>query len=376
VAASNFMLWAENHFELSRGTRGKNLRQMEGMRGLAVFLVFLVHNASLTMPFLKPNSTAYEFAGTIGLSGNIGVDIFFVLSGFLIYGSLISKPQPFLTYMKRRVQRIYPAFLAVLCVYILLSFLFPSERKIPQEPASGIMYVLENLLLLPGLFHIRPIIIVAWSLSYEMFYYLLIPLTIYCADLRNRRPKWRIAFFTVLLLAFLLTGSYVGWPLRLGTFVAGIITYELYKEWPEQRLGTGLGLLGLAVAIVVPDAPFQTPMAMACKQFAQCAGLGIFGFAFIQATPFLGSRFFSWTPLRWLGNISYSYYLIHGLAINGIALVLRHFIPSQSRNAYDFFFITPVLFVLTLPPSVALYLTIERPLSLIPRTRKESTICH
>ncbi|RYE73175.1 MAG: acyltransferase, partial [Oxalobacteraceae bacterium] len=144
-------------FEFSRKVAGNNLLSMEGMRGFAVFLVFLVHYASLADP-----------AGAVWISkpmhrmGNAGVDLFFVLSGFLIYGSLVSREQPFLTYMGRRIQRIYPTFLAILATYCVLSVVFPAQSKIPQEGAFW--YLLQNLLLLPGMLPIEPMITVAWSL--------------------------------------------------------------------------------------------------------------------------------------------------------------------------------------------------------------------
>ena len=69
-------------------------------------------------------------------------------------------------YAKRRVQRIYPVFLVVFAIYIMLSFIFPSESKLPEGYVEIVKYILQNLLLLPGVFNIEPLITVAWSLSY------------------------------------------------------------------------------------------------------------------------------------------------------------------------------------------------------------------
>lgn len=53
--------WLRARFELSRGGAGQNIRPMEGLRGFAVFLVFLVHYANLIRPWLLPESSLLEF---------------------------------------------------------------------------------------------------------------------------------------------------------------------------------------------------------------------------------------------------------------------------------------------------------------------------
>src|SRR5690242_12292580 len=100
------------------------------------------------------------------------------LCGYLIYGHLIVRHRPFLSYFRRRVQRIYATFLVVFFVYIVLSLLLPARSKISSADSEAFYYVAENLLLLPGVLPIEPLITVAWSLSYEFAYYLATPLII------------------------------------------------------------------------------------------------------------------------------------------------------------------------------------------------------
>jgi peptidoglycan/LPS O-acetylase OafA/YrhL len=84
----------------------------------------------------------------------------------------------------------------------------------------------------------------------------------------------------------------------------------------------------------------------------------------MPGTP--GARVFSWTPLRWLGNMSYSYYLLHGLTINVVALVFGSVVASRSPGAPDGFYwlMMPVTFAATLASSTVLFAAVERPLSL------------
>src|SRR5262244_2354960 len=87
--------WLAERFELTRGDKGHNVGSMEGLRGFAVFLVFLVHYVTLIDPWIASASSLASFARALHSIGNAGVDLFFVLSGYLIYGSLISRYQPF-----------------------------------------------------------------------------------------------------------------------------------------------------------------------------------------------------------------------------------------------------------------------------------------
>jgi exopolysaccharide production protein ExoZ len=191
----NFILeWLTKKFELSRASDMQNVRPMEGLRGFAVFLVFLVHYATLIKPRISAESITFQISNIIHSVGNVGVDLFFILSGYLIYGSLISKSQNFFKFMLRRIKRIYPTFTVVFIIYIVLSFVFPAENKIPIQALDKFIYLTQNFLLLPGIFHIEPMITVAWSLSYEIFYYLAIPLMITLFKLRNREIVWRVFF--------------------------------------------------------------------------------------------------------------------------------------------------------------------------------------
>ena len=125
------MEWLARHFELSRGGTGHNVSSMEGLRGFAVFLVFLVHYVTLVNPWVRGNSTLLQLSEIMHKIGNSGVDLFFVMSGYLIYGTLISREQKFIRFISRRIKRIYPVFSVVFLIYVGISLFLHSERKIP-----------------------------------------------------------------------------------------------------------------------------------------------------------------------------------------------------------------------------------------------------
>src|ERR1044071_4122190 len=358
--------WLSQSFELTRGESGRNLRPMEGLRGFAVFLVFLVHYATFVGPWVAPGSLLGAFVRAIHIIGNAGVDLFFVLSGYLIYGSLISRKQSFSRFMLRRIERIYPAFLAVFSGYILLSFLVPSESKIPAPLLSGIIYLGQNLLLLPGLLPIEPIITVAWSLSYEMFYYLVIPLIIALFALRRRSTKWRLYFFSFIAMGGGVYCALFGGPVRLLMFISGILLHETMERRRVRAPGGAFALFGLCAGLAGTLLPWQGSGASAIKTAILFVCFFTLCFScFSYPTSWLG-WLFSWTPLRWLGNMSYSYYLLHGISLKAAFLGLGFWLPVAERGAVFFWEWLPVMFALTLVPTTALFLWIERPFSLTP----------
>lgn len=353
--------WIRNRFEIGHASH-KTIRPMEGIRGFAVFLVFLVHYVTLIDPWLLENSAASQIAEHLRRIGNLGVDLFFVLSGFLIYGMLIEKPRPFKSYLARRIQRIYPTFTVVFIIYLALSVAFPAESKIPGGLSDAGIFIAQNYLLMPGLFEITPIITVAWSLSYEFFYYLVIPILVAALCMRAWHFQYRLLFFLLVsVLGFGYFSAYGG-PIGLLMFIPGILVYELLESKSVRNLPPiGLPSLFLAIAVVAVLNDLGT------NGWLKYALLYILFFVFcLECFVFSGltSRIFSSSPVRWLGNMSYSYYLVHGLSLKGIFLLLSKVYPPVQDGSFMFWMLLPVFFFLTLIPSAVLFIFVEKPYSL------------
>lgn len=348
-------------FELSREIAGANLRAMEGMRGFAVTLVFLTHFCSQIAPSLDVTSNLAVFADAVHAIGNVGVDLFFVLSGYLIYKTLLGRPQDFFSFMWRRIRRIYPAFLAVFAVYWVLSLLFPSESSIPAD--APLLYLAENLLLLPGLFPIRPMITVAWSLSYEMFFYLCLPIVITGLGLRRWSAVMRIAFIGTVAIAIALWCSTVhdgSNDVRMIMFMAGMLVHEAINSRqaraPSGAMAACILVAGLG-SILLPLTGYVKFGLLFASFYLVCMN------CFVRPHEVLG-RVFSWTPLRWLGNMSYSYYLLHGLTLKVLFMVISKTHVLAHYPVPMFWLLLPVFFALTLCAAAGLFLLIEKPLSL------------
>ena len=301
------MDWLADRFELSRGDAG-NLRSMEGLRGVAVFLVFLTHYTTQVMPWISVDSVPVSAFAQIREAGRSGVDLFFVLSGYMIYGSLISRASSsYWLFMRRRVQRIYPTFLTVLALYVVLSFLIPEERKIPSGAWPAIRYLVENALLLPGMFpdqaddhpslvaQLRDVLLPAHAHLDRGL------------GLRTRPVRARVAFFLVMGLALVLWCSAFGGPVRLLGFVAGIVLYEVLHNRLLPAPGTVAGMSCLIAGLGVMLLPISGPAGFSAKIVLLSTALFVLCFSCFGRPSSKAAALFSWTPMRWLGNMSCSY---------------------------------------------------------------------
>lgn len=355
--------WLTDTFEVAHSGH-RTLRSMEGLRGFAVFLVFLVHYTTLVEPLLSRGSFEMQLAATVRAIGNAGVDLFFVLSGYLIYGLLIRRPTPFLPYLARRAQRIYPTFLAVFALYLILMLLLPAENKVPAGIGNAALYLLQNLLLLPGMLPIEPLITVAWSLSYEFFYYLLVPLIITLSSMRRWQPHQRILFFGSVSVVGFLASIHGASHVRLLMFVSGMLLYELITT-QTRRPPTHIGLLALVVTIIALPILKQAGTHGVWRYVVLYLGFLLLCWECL-ANVGVTAKLFSWTPLRWYGNMSYSYYLIHGLSLKVSFFILALLFPAAAWGGYFWLLLAP-MFLMSLLPATLLFILVEKPLSLAPR---------
>jgi peptidoglycan/LPS O-acetylase OafA/YrhL len=337
---------------------------MEGVRGLAVLLVFFVHYHALFHRWTLDGGTTAAISFFLWSIGHSGVDLFFALSGFLIYGSIITGHTPYLRFMGRRAWRIYPTFLAVFAIYLVLSFAFPAENKIPAGPA-GLLYLGENLLLLPGIFGIAPMITVAWSLSYEIFYYLLIPLVVIGLGLRRWSPRRCAALFAALAAVYTVYCAWGPYPrLQLIMFVSGILLFEAFRLRPDHpamastKTSDALGLAALAACAPIAYLSGDLGRGWFVKIVLQFPLFLIFLFACFRSNSFLG-RLFSGRFIRYLGNMSYSYYLIHGLTLKFVAMILARLVPENTTGLV-YWLTLPAAFGATWISSTVLYVLVEK----------------
>jgi peptidoglycan/LPS O-acetylase OafA/YrhL len=290
---------------------------LEGLRGIAILLVLLCHVGI-------PGTEA----------GFVGVDVFFVLSGFLITGLLIEERERtgrigLGRFYARRARRIFPAAALVITSTLLIARLVLSPIDVPRvaDDALAAGLSLANVrFALVATDYFAPVapspLLHFWSLAAEEQFYLLWPATLVGAAWLGR-PRLAMAavVLAVLLGSFLLcyemtaasgTWAYYSLPTRAWQLAAGGLL-ALAAPWisrsPRRIAGAmgwaGVVVLGASLGLIQTTTPYPGIAAL----------LPTVGTLSIIASGFVaGSRVRSglgWTPLRALGRISYSLYLWH-----------------------------------------------------------------
>lgn len=174
---------------------------LEGLRGIAVLMVFFVHffTSYDNTEFLSQDSSVLSVVVKFLHLGHIGVDFFFVLSGFFIAINLAKKKPTFLEFMTKRFLRLLPAHIAVLFILILKNQIF------------NLYVILTNVLFINTFLENSKIInIVTWSLGYEVVFYTLYGLW----NIKLRKMKFLHSGYAFIIVFFAMwTAQWWGQPL-------------------------------------------------------------------------------------------------------------------------------------------------------------------
>lgn len=290
---------------------------MEGLRAYAALLIFAVHyfdafarlflGVDLNELRLASAPTAASALSYYLFASHYGVDLFFVLSGFLICRMVGSARFGYGRFLLRRVTRIYPAFLLALLVWAWVRIGVQGWYGFDALQFAGNLLFLNAV---PAL-GIAPYAAVTWSLFHEFLFYLTFPLVMLIAGGGRPRPL-QVALAGMLSVAVLypLLGEFA---LRFGMLFVGALIACADDE-RLRRLAAALPLPLVLVAYLGSTLYFAQVLSYATfiPLFAVTAAMFVVKVMFGSG---LLTRFFASTPLRYLGNVSYSFYLIHPLAV-------------------------------------------------------------
>lgn len=298
----------------------RQIGQFETLRGIAATWVFITHSMVIAEVAFWPLS-----------DGGIPVDIFVVLSGFVITLLIINRPEFYLGYLFRRFMRLYPLFIVALglgwatqslAAGALAPILFGGWASPQWYAVVRGTAIVPNLLLHLTMFHgIVPDTILAnaatafsgplWSISLEWQFYIVAPLFVALLKPHHHRPI--VALLTVISIITL--KHFVGrvWhasepsflPLRMLVFAVGVGSAHLWTRAQASSLATLVAVWAIALVMlrlvhedVIALAIWATVYTIAATHRRQrWSG---------SANALLLLR-----PLRWIGERSYGIYVLH-----------------------------------------------------------------
>lgn len=350
-------------------SRAERVASLTGIRAVAALLVMLTHAAYTTGKYPQ------GYVGLVYSRAEIGVPIFFVLSGFLLFlpwvkAAAEQRPAPSVRrYAWHRVRRIMPAYV----VTVLVAYLVYHFRTAGPNPGHTWEGLFRNLTLtqiytddyLYSFLHQG--LTQMWSLAVEVAFYVLLPLLAWLLLVALCRRRWRPGLLIGGLLAlalitpawlilvhstdFLPDGARLWLPSYLVWFIGGMMLAAL------QPLGVrayGMACIPLAVACYfiastpIAGEPTTSPTALSealVKAFfyAVIATLAVAPLALGDRGVY--ARLLSSRPMVFLGEISYEIFLIHLITMELAMVEVLHY-PIYTGSILMLFVVT---FVMTVP---------------------------
>jgi peptidoglycan/LPS O-acetylase OafA/YrhL len=307
----------------SEGLRHFSYRpEIDGLRAVAVIAVVLYH-AKLAFP-----------------GGYVGVDVFFVISGYLITSLILRDidAERFNTFdfWERRVRRIAPALLAASALTFALGWFFFLPPDFERLAAATIALTFFG----SNVYHWRLAdyfgpqadslpLLHTWSLSLEEQFYLFLPIVLYSIACFRRSwvtPSLAMACVVSLVLEIGATSRYPAacfyllppraWELLLGSLLAASQARESAPQWPfispiaSRRLreaASAAGLVAIAASAAMLDHGSVFP-----GTWALVPTLGSVAFLWANGDGLTATGgVLSWKPVVFVGKVSYSFYLLH-----------------------------------------------------------------
>jgi peptidoglycan/LPS O-acetylase OafA/YrhL len=317
----------------SAPTRGVSSKRhyvaLDGLRGLAILLVFFFHYGDLS----HSSSGVLRFVGLVKDGGWMGVDLFFVLSGFLITGILLDSrqhPRYFRKFYIRRALRLFPVFYGVAALLLLLTPYFHLDWRPAQAwylfYAANFVQLHDFSLSFVGPFKLMHL----WSLALEEQFYFVWPLAVLL--IRDRLSLLKVAIGIVIVapvLRIVLVNLHVSalviyyqLPTRMDGFAVGGVLALLVREHDLAVLAKPCKIIFPACVCILAGLAMTRGTLRFTDPWMIQVGYStlaiMFGSLLILALRPEGlvSRVFNWSLLRFYGLISYGFYVYHELLHN------------------------------------------------------------
>jgi exopolysaccharide production protein ExoZ len=263
-------------------------------------------------------------ADNLFMVGNAGVDIFFVISGFIMWSITEERPTSPAAFIRDRLIRIAPLYWLLTTLLVVGVLVAP---KLFPNLKIDLPFVVGSYLFVPmrppgstGADPIWPVLVQGWTLNYEMFFYVLFSACLFL------RPSLRLAALSLILLGCVISGLFYGGsnalvlsftdPIFL-EFLAGILLAVCLRRGllPSRAWGYGFVALGVILLLGCAMGSVTQPRLLA---WGLPAVLLVGGALILETT----GRIPQLPWLRMIGDSSYSLYLTHGLAISVLGKIM------------------------------------------------------
>jgi peptidoglycan/LPS O-acetylase OafA/YrhL len=295
---------------------------VQGLRGIAVLLVVLTHGR-----FFLDGTPNEGLASAIFLPGAMGVDLFFLVSGFIMVYTTRNAggPRAAALFAAKRFARIWPAYVVVTLAWIFIK----RDGLWFFQDAEHLQALFQSLSLRPVVPQDAPffglVFPLAWTLAFEMYFYL-----VFCVSMFAGRLRWLVLASWMLLTLVLL-------PMTAGGPTLDVRQYLLFDSAYLQLVTNPIiweFVAGMAVGLLYLNPNVRFPNAALAWQAMVCSVGFVLWWGWSGVGAFHGPKGWGWplalmllalavasktvtlrTPrwLQWVGNVSYSMYLTHFL---------------------------------------------------------------
>ncbi|MBT0567377.1 acyltransferase [Williamsia sp. CHRR-6] len=338
---------------------------LTGIRAVAALLVCATHAAFWTGRYTD------DLPGRFFARLEVGVPIFFVLSGLLLFGPWVrsladNRPPPSVGhYARQRIRRILPAYVVtVLVVYAIFAW----WRTDTSTLGHGLDGLLRHLTLtqIYGFGHLHSGLTQMWSLSVEVAFYVCLPPLAWLLTRVACAGRWRpgalllgltaLAAISPIWAVLTHSGNRIDptaglWPPGFASWFAGGMALAVVAEISTRRMATGgsglrcLPILSVPVAVLafqlsctdVAGEPTITPATAGATIVKHAlylvVALGLIAPLVLEPRDTWWHRTLSWRPLVWLGEISYEFFLVHLMVLELMMDVLGYRVFTGSTTA-------------------------------------------
>ncbi|CAE6735466.1 acyltransferase family protein [Paraburkholderia domus] len=340
----------------NRGNEPQTIISIQCLRAIAALLVLIWHVRTKSAQVGENLLSWYDF-------GFVGVDVFFVISGFImcfIYVRSRTGIKSLPTFWVRRIFRILPLYWFLTCVSLCIFLLAPSS----VNSSGGTTSIWKSFLLIPG--KDKFLIENGWTLSYEMYFYALFSLAFLSPK------KLRGAISMVVLIASIVSLHFLRLPGHeffsnqiILEFAGGIMIYlgcSRLSDRPCGAWGAVCAIIGMTALLLQHKTSSALP-GMQVLTTGLPAMLFVFGIALNENAL----RRYPLTLVKKLGDSSYSMYLSHPFALAAAGVMFGKLGLSSHGPIVEAIYWLVVISV-TLIVGIGVYQFIETPLVALSRS--------